>query len=355
MKTRVAIAMLLCSGLAAAAEPAYVGRDDCRIATNPRVAGHTPDWNGACKDGYASGPGALQWSLAGKETERYEGTLSKGTPEGKGIAQWADGSLHDGSYRDGLLHGAAIIVFADKNKLVARFEQGRVAGDVKFFAPYGDRYEGAWQEGATSAGWPEGSGTMVFALGGSYKGQWHQGKPHGDGEILYPNGQVLKGRFNGSFLLSGKEVAPISTQRFQVKHHQASVGSHLADVAASGYIVPPEKSYARLTPDQQRVVKHAYYPVLQEDDVPPYLANGNAELSRTLSSVVGRLDKVGEIHANVSVDEQGTPRSVALLKVPSRQAGEMVASVLMLAKYTPGRCGGQPCAMAVPFRFSFGN
>ena len=214
----------------------------------------------------------------------------------------------------------------------------------------GDRYEGGWQGSGNHAGGPEGSGTKVFVLGGSYRGQWHHGKPDGDGEILYPNGQVLKGRFNGSFLLTGKEAAPSSAQQYQVKHAEPPVGSHLAEVAATGHFVPPEKSYAALTPDQQRLVKHAY-PLLQEDDVPPYPALGHGELSRNLSNLIRQMDRLGEVLAIVSIDEQGVPQSVALLKMPSSQVGNLVASMLMLAKYTPGRCGGQPCAMAVPFTF----
>lgn len=352
MKTYLALVVLLCSGFAAAAEPVYAGKEGCRVVQPPRMAGHTPDWNGACKDGYASGPGALQWSKAGKETERYEGNLSKGMPDGAGIAQWADGSLHDGTYRNGQLHGAGVIVFADQGKLAGTFEHGRVVGDVKFFAPGGDRYEGGWQDSGNHAGGPEGSGTKVFVLGGSYRGQWHHGKPDGDGEILYPNGQALKGRFNGSFLLTGKEAAPSSTQQYQVKHAEPPVGSHLAEVAATGHFVPPEKSYAALTPDQQRLVKHAY-PLLQEDDVPPYPALGHGELSRNLSNLIRQMDRLGEVLAIVSIDEQGVPQSVALLKMPSSQVGKLVASMLMLAKYTPGRCGGQPCAMAVAFSYVF--
>jgi len=350
MKTLFAIAALLCTGSACAADTVWVGKADCRIAENSRVTGQSPDWNGACKDGYASGPGALQWSKDGKETERYEGNLSKGVPDGAGIAQWADGSLHEGTYREGKLHGAATVVFSSKSQLRGTFEQGRVVGDVKFDDQSGSLYEGGWGDDG-----PEGRGTKVFALGGSYRGLWHKGKPVGDGEILYPNGQVLKGSFNGSFLLKGQEATPAElAKRYEVKHKQPPTGSHLAEVAASGYFVPPEKPYAGLTPEQQRAVK-SFYHILQEDDVPPYPANGNGELSRHLSALIPRMDKFGHVKANVSVDEKGVPQSVALLSMPSPQSGELVASMLMLIKYTPGSCAGQPCAMAVPFSYLLDN
>jgi len=344
MKKPLSLIVLLCASGAGAADLIYAGKADCRIAGHARVAGHMAYWNGACKDGYASGPGALQWSKDGKATERYEGPLSKGVPEGAGIAQWADGSLHEGNYRDGMLHGPGVVIFKNGDKLEANFEEDKPVGNVKAVYAGGDHYEGGWRHG------PEGSGTMTFALGGAYRGSWREGKPVGDGEILYPNGHVLKARFNGSFQLTAQAEKPEAPTLYSLKAQDAPIGSNIRPVMGSGYVVPPEKSYAEMTPEQQSFVKR-YYKVLQDGDVPPYPEKGMLEISRAMGRLISYQAATGKLRANVSVDEHGVAQNVTLLKSPDSESGKLAASMLMLVKYTPGRCAGQPCAMMVPFSF----
>lgn len=345
MKKHLFLIALLCASSSGAAEISYAGKADCRIAEHARVAGQAAYWSGACKDGYASGPGALQWSKDGKATERYEGTLSEGRPQGEGIAQWVDGSLHKGSYRNGMLEGPGLVVFADKAKMTATFVHGAPAGPVTVTARNGDRYEGGWQNG------PEGSGSMTFALGGVYRGAWHEGNPLGDGEIQYPNGQVLKARFNGSFQLTQQPEASAAPRLYDIRQKDGYIGSNIPPVVSSGHVVPPEKSYAELTREQQMLVKRRY-PVLQDDDVPPYPEKGQLPVFRAMRHLISYGGITGVLRANVSINENGVPQSVAVLESPDSEAAKLAASVFMLTKYTPGRCAGQPCAMVVPFSFS---
>ncbi|MFZ4878147.1 energy transducer TonB [Janthinobacterium sp. Mn2066] len=348
MRTRFTLIAMLCASSAGAADIQYAGKADCRVAEHARVAGQQAYWDGACKDGYASGSGALQWSKDGKATERYEGNLSKGVPEGEGIAQWEDGSLYEGTYHDGKLHGAGTIVFADKGELTGRFEHGASVGDARFVDVDGDRYEGGWQDG------PEGYGTRTFALGGAYRGQWQRGKPVGEGEILYPNGQVLKATFKGSFQLTEQPQKPATPQFYSIKHTDAPTGSNITQVAASNFIVPPQKPYADLTPEQQRIVREIYT-ILQDDDAPPYPLKGKAEVARAMGTLITYMRETGKVSANVSVDEQGVAQSVSVIKSPSDEVRKVVAAIFLQIKYTPGRCAGQPCAMMVPFKFKLSD
>jgi hypothetical protein len=345
MRKHFALIVLLYMSSAGAAGITYAGKADCRVVEHARVTGHTAYWNGACSDGYASGPGALQWSKDGKPTERYEGALSKGAPEGAGISQWADGSLHEGNYRDGMLQGPAVVIFKDGKKLESNFEQDKPVGNVKFGSPGDDQYEGGWQDG------PEGHGTMTFFMGGAYRGQWRKGRPVGNGEILYPNGRVLTGRFNGSFHLTAQPELPVVSNLYTIKEQSAAIGSNIRGTASGGFDVPPEKSYAQLTPEQQQLVKRDYA-VLQDDDVPPYPEKGILEISRAMQSLISYKDAIGELHVNVGVDEQGVAQNVTLLKSPDSESGKLAAAMFMHLRFTPGRCAGQPCAMVVPFRFT---
>ena len=61
---------------------------------------------------------------------------------------------------------------------------------------------GEWQDylyvGEQVAGRPHGTGTLTFAEGGSYIGQFHDGDFEGDGQIYYP-GDHLGGHEGGSY------------------------------------------------------------------------------------------------------------------------------------------------------------
>jgi len=100
------------------------------------------------------------------------------------------------------------------------------------------------------------------------------------------------------------------------------------------------------------VVKQPYR-ILQADDAPPYPVFGKGDLARKLSHLGGRAGGEGRISARVWIDEKGVPQSVTLQTAHNKTFGEHIGQALMLIKYLPGRCAGQPCAMAVPFTFNF--
>lgn len=343
-----ALAAFTC-GAHAGESPAYLGAADCRIANPHPVDGESASWNGKCKDGYASGPGALQWFKHGKPTERYEGMMAKGAPDGEGIFLYADESRYDGQWKEGKWHGEGVVAYTETSLLFARFNQGNVAGDVKRHYDNGDRYEGGWNDG------PQGTGRMVFALGGSYRGQWDQGQPDGEGEISYPNGVLLKGRFNHGYQLgaAAQEQAPDGEQKkFAVLQDRASTGSHIARAAITGFDVPVNKGYRDLTPEQQRVVKDKY-PILQSGDEPPYPLQGEQPIAKAFSAGAQKLDVQGRMRIQAMINEQGEATAVTVLESPDPRLTEFAGQVLLVNRFKPAVCAGKPCAMGIQFRYNF--
>jgi len=116
----------------------------CKVANTFPRAGETITWSGPCKDGFANGEGVMQWSVNGKEDDRYEGQVSMGWAEGHGVLTKVDGSKYDGEWKHSVQEGTG-------------------------------RYEA-----------PDGS---------FYDGQWRNGKPHGQGQYRRADGKVFIGEW----------------------------------------------------------------------------------------------------------------------------------------------------------------
>jgi hypothetical protein len=139
---------------------------NCQIASSsfPAVlAVQEIEWQGQCRQGKASGRGALTYSFVeeGKVVNvRLEAPLVNGTINGVGKRTRSDGNRYEGEFRQGRYSGFGTHIWAD-----------------------GQRYEGQWLNG-TYEGW----GLMRYKGGEIYEGQWKHGKRHGIGTFVSTNG-----------------------------------------------------------------------------------------------------------------------------------------------------------------------
>jgi hypothetical protein len=78
---------------------------------------------------------------------------------------YADGSIYEGSWRDGARHGRGT-----------------------FVGPLGTRYEGQWKDGEK-----HGRGTITYLNGIQYSGEWQKGKRHGYGVEGRPGSKGKEG------------------------------------------------------------------------------------------------------------------------------------------------------------------
>lgn len=321
----------------------YTGNPDCLIATADPAEDIRASWSGGCKDGYADGMGILNWSVRARPHGGYEGVLAKGIPNGPGFLLREDDASLQGDFSDGQLEGKGVYTGPAGDKLSATFVAGVPGGVADFSTPLGDNYHGEWQGMA-----PQGQGKMSYGAGGSYEGGWANGEFSGKGVITYPNGlQVTR-----TFRPQPKPAQPVERPSYGVRQEQPSVGSHLRRDAASGFNVPPGLSYQQLSPEQQQLVKEPYK-ILLEDDEPPYPLNGPEAIARAFSAMHDKARVRGQFRLLTQIDSEGKPTSVAVLEAPEPELGRIAASILMLSKFKPARCGGQPCAMRYEYDTKF--
>jgi hypothetical protein len=84
-----------------------VSNQPCKV-WNPRpVPNESVTWSGECRDGYASGPGTLRWTVDGQLDAVYEGTYVNGKRQGHGVLTLANGRRIEGEwFNDELITGA---------------------------------------------------------------------------------------------------------------------------------------------------------------------------------------------------------------------------------------------------------
>ncbi len=191
----------------------------------------------------------------------------------------------------------------------------------------------------------DGEGRVEWIVDGktisSAEGPFRDGRLNGHGVINYSNGT----RFEGTVVDGVPEA-----EKFALK--QQSTGSHIARGAVTNLVIPPDKSYAELSPQQQAMLK-GQYESMQAADEPPYPAFGSHTIYDAIHRVQQNLMVEGKLDMVVQVNEQGKATSVAVLSSPDPKMTQAAASILMLQQYKPAVCGGAPCAMAYPFRVDF--
>ena len=139
---------------------------------------------------------------------------------------------------------------------------------------------------------------------------------------------------------------------YAIKQDVPNLGSNIARKVATSSDVPLNRRYSELTPAEQDFVKSRYEAMMPLDE-PPYPVDGLLPLFNAVRKVQDAVLAQGELSMFVDVDAQGQATAVSVMKSPDPKLTQAVASVLMLTKYKPALCRGQPCSMGYPFRMTF--
>lgn len=327
---------------ALAADPAWLGAADCRIA--PLQSVQAASWSGACTDGYASGKGVLAWKTDKGQT-RLDAVLVRGEPSGEAMLTTPD-YTYTGTVRNGVPHG--------RGKFAYPGSGGYYEGEVADGLAHGkgtrvhtelSRYTGDW-----AAGKRHGRGEASFATGGSYTGEWKNDRFDGQGRIVYAgSGRSFEGRFQDG-RVAGAPALETASGRHAITG--AKTGTHVRQNQVVAYL-PVDTSWAEMTPAQQNALR-ANYPALEAGDEPPFPKWGE----RVLFENIHRFNRAlgpseGQLAMHVLVGKDGKPKNVSTHGVIRQEMVNAVQLLAMVHEYKPARCQGQPCEMVYPVYFDF--
>lgn len=346
-RSAFSLLFLACGAPAMAADIAWLGAPDCRIAAlEPAPFNQAVGWDGACKDGYASGKGVLSWRNGSFSKTRLEATLVAGAVSGEGVLTTKD-YTYTGTFRNGVPHGAGYFEYTNgKGWYEGEVAAGKQHGKGIYLASDRSRYAGVWSEGERN-GWGEAS----FATGGSYAGGWKENKFHGQGRIVYAgSGRSHEGLFaNGR--VAGLAEPTLDNGEYAIT--ERATGSRAARQDLIRSKVPLNLGWNGMTPAQKETIR-SIYPALEAGDEPPFPVQGEARLIDGVQRINEALGAVeGQLGVHVLVGKDGKPIKVTTFSAPDPALVRAVSQLFMLEQFKPARCQGVPCEMIFPFSFAF--
>lgn len=330
MKFTLFALSLMCAAPAFAAKADVektIGKADCKVVNPYPEHGEKVQWSGACKDGYAEGPGTLEWYVRGMTVApHYEGNLKRGRMHDvNGYFRDPEGNQYEGGFSEGEHHGMGIEQRVDLT-----------------------RYEGNWKNG-----WRDGSGKITYSEGSRYEGQWLEGRFHGAGKATYTSGKVVEGQFVYGVPEGQPPIKYAKREKeYTISTEGAPTGSMIPHKNIFGSDVPYNKPWAELSKLEQRLIRQKYR-MLAEEDEPPYPLYGTETIMRGVATGQRHVLGVGQLRMNVMIDSTGTPTSVTVFSSPDPIMTKVASFVLMKEKYKPALCAGKPCAMIFPFSMEF--
>jgi len=142
----------------------------------------------------------------------YIGTVNRsGKPNGMGVMHFNDGGVYEGEWHNSVMAGVGTITFSDGlSEYSGEWKEGKPHGQGYFIYPNGDRYDGSWKNGQM-----DGRGLYSFHNSEIYSGSWKNNKSHGYGRYVYRDGNTYEGLWqngnregNGTFqYVHGDEFA----------------------------------------------------------------------------------------------------------------------------------------------------
>ncbi len=146
------------------------------------------------------------------------------------------------------------------------------------------------------------------------------------------------------------ETAP--TPKHTIRQPQPYTGSNIRLHVVGSGDVPINLSYAQLSPEN-RAAFNRNYEVMEPGDEPPFPMGGLQVVLGPIQRLQEVLQVTGDLLLVARVSATGVAQEIKAYDSPSPEMTKMAAQVLLLTRFKPAICSGQPCSMEFPLRLQF--
>ncbi len=144
----------------------------------------------------------------------------------------------------------------------------------------------------------------------------------------------------------------LPSPEYTIKQSEPNTGSRIHRKIVQGSAIPLNRRYSQLNDDEQRLVK-SQYEAMRPLDEPPFPVDGLKPIHEAIATIQQRLLAQGKLSMQAEVDAQGAVTDVSVYESPDPKLAQAAATVLMLTRFKPALCRGEPCKMAFPLRVTF--
>lgn len=213
------------------------------------------EYFGAFVDNKIQGQGEMKYANG----NFYSGNWENERRSGRGELIYANGDKYKGDFFNDYPHGQGTMIYNSGAKYIGEWQNGKENGSGTFYTAQGQPINGQWARGQLQENWDQLTadvdtlsvrdcnraycdnitGKYKYRDGTLYVGQFSQGRPQGEGVVIYPNGDRYRGAWyehsrNGKGIMyyaSGRIMGGIWSEGQLVEEAYAEKGEPLtADV-----------------------------------------------------------------------------------------------------------------------------
>jgi hypothetical protein len=154
-------------------------------------------------------------------------------------------------------------------------------------------------------------------------------------------------------MLAGPVVAQDTPKpQYTLREEEPLVGTRLRRDQVHGSKVAVNLPYDQLPPADKEAL-HAWWESIPPGDEPPFPAQGLAAVYDPLRKAHEVLSQPGKLFVVATVGADGTVIDARVYEAPSQKMARFAAQLLLLTKFKPAICSGQPCRMDFPLQMTF--
>ena len=139
---------------------------------------------------------------------------------------------------------------------------------------------------------------------------------------------------------------------YSIKEDLPRTGSMIRRPEVGLSNVPLNLSYGQLSPGDRAKFNQQYERIAPGDE-PPFPLGGLREIYDPLRKAQAALLVPGNLFLIAKIDGHGATQEVQVIGSPDPKMTKFAARVLLLTKFKPAKCSGQPCTMEFPLCVDF--